>query len=110
MRGGLEQRRRLMIALGRLLLAIIRSATIIRWPRAGFRLYWRRRTRARGRHPKIDQELRALTREISAANPVWGALRIRGESSVPWRGLCKGGRKEELRMICNPQLFHRHAI
>jgi len=32
-----------------------------------------------GGHPKIDPELRALIREISVANPLWGAPRIHGE-------------------------------
>ena len=60
-------------------IAIIQPGTILRWHRAGFRLYWRWRSRARGGRPKIDQELRALIREISVANPLWGAPRIDGE-------------------------------
>ena len=60
-------------------IAIIQPGTILRWHRAGFRLYWRWRSRARGGRPKIDQELRALIREISVANPLWGAPRIHGE-------------------------------
>jgi hypothetical protein len=46
-------------------IAIIQPDTIIRWHRAGFRLYWRWRSRARGGRPKIDQELRALIRIVA---------------------------------------------
>jgi len=60
-------------------IAIIQPGTIIRWHRTGFRLYWRWRSRAHGGRPKMDRELRALIREISVANPLWGAPPIHGE-------------------------------
>jgi hypothetical protein len=60
-------------------LTIIRPETLVRWHRAGFRRYWRRKSRARGGRPQIDTDLRALIRRMSIENPLWGAPRIHGE-------------------------------
>jgi hypothetical protein len=45
-------------------LAIIRPETLVRWHRAGFRCYWRWKSRPQGGRPQIDTELRALIRRI----------------------------------------------
>jgi transposase InsO family protein len=60
-------------------LTIIRPKTLVRWHRAGFRCYWRWKSRVRGGRPKIATNLRALIRRISVENPLWGAPRIHGE-------------------------------
>jgi transposase InsO family protein len=60
-------------------LTIIRPETIVRWHRAGFRGYWRWKSRPRGGRPQIDRELRVLIRRMSVENPLWGAPRIHGE-------------------------------
>ena len=60
-------------------IAIVRPETIIRWRRAGFRSYWRWRSRNPVCRPKVSAELRRLIREMSRANPLWGAPRIHGE-------------------------------
>jgi hypothetical protein len=60
-------------------IAIVRPETIIRWHRAGFRVYWRWRSRNRTGRPKVSAELRTLIGEMSGANPLWGAPRIHGE-------------------------------
>jgi transposase InsO family protein len=60
-------------------LTIIRPETLVRWHRAGFRCYWRWKSRRRGGRPPIDTELRALIRLMSLENPFWGAPRIHGE-------------------------------
>src|SRR4029453_9363909 len=60
-------------------LVIIRPETVIRWHRAGFRVYWRWRSRSCVGRPKISAELRALIREMSQANLLWGAPRIHGK-------------------------------
>ena len=60
-------------------LAIVRPATVIKWHRAGFRLYWRWKSRPRGGRPPVPLEIRRLIREMSIANPLWGAPRIHGE-------------------------------
>jgi len=58
---------------------IIRPETLLRWHRAGFRFYWRWRSRPLGGRPPIDMELRVLIRRMSVENPLWGAPRIHGE-------------------------------
>jgi hypothetical protein len=60
-------------------LAIIRPETLVRWYRAGFRCYWRWKSRPLGGRPQIEMELRALIRQMSMENPLWGAPRIHGE-------------------------------
>ena len=59
--------------------AIVRPETVIRWHRAGFRAYWRWRSRNRVGRPKVSAELRTLIGEMSRANALWGAPRIHGE-------------------------------
>jgi hypothetical protein len=60
-------------------LAIVKPETVVKWHRAGFRLYWRWKSKARGGRPTVPLEIRKLIREISIANPLWGAPRIHGE-------------------------------
>ena len=60
-------------------LAIVKPDTIVRWHRAGFRSYWRWKSRRRGGRSIVPLETRQLIREMSIANPLWGAPRIHGE-------------------------------
>src|ERR1019366_2757335 len=60
-------------------LTIIRPETLVRWHRAGFRSYWRWKSRSLGGRPRIEADLRALIRRMSIENPLWGAPRIHGE-------------------------------
>src|SRR5713226_7525241 len=60
-------------------LAVLKPDTVIKWHRAGFRSYWRWRSRRRGGRPTVPPEIRKLIREMSIANPLWGAPRIHGE-------------------------------
>src|SRR5260370_975477 len=60
-------------------LAIVKPDTIIRWHRAGFRAYWRWKSRRRGGRPTVSPDIRKLIHEMSIANPLWGAPRIHGE-------------------------------
>jgi transposase InsO family protein len=60
-------------------LAIVRPDTVVRWHRAGFRRYWRGKSRPRWGRPGVPTEIRQLIREMSVANPLWGAPRIHGE-------------------------------
>jgi transposase InsO family protein len=60
-------------------LAIVRPDTVVRWHRAGFRLFWRWKSRRRLGRPAVPTEIRQLIREMSIANPLWGAPRIHGE-------------------------------
>jgi hypothetical protein len=49
-------------------LVIVKPETIVGWHRAGFRLYWRWRSRPSGR-PKIAEEVRVLIRRLADENP-----------------------------------------
>jgi len=60
-------------------LAIVKPETVIGWHRAGFRLYWLSESRSPGGRPKLSADIRKLIRDISLANPLWGAPRIHGE-------------------------------
>src|SRR5258708_17079102 len=60
-------------------LAIVKLETVVKWHRSGFRLYWRWKSKARGGRPTVPLEIRKLIREMSIANPLWGAPRIHGE-------------------------------
>ena len=60
-------------------LTIVQPKTLVRWHRAGFRCYWRWKSRPRGGRPQIETDLRALIRQMSIENPLWGAPRIHGE-------------------------------
>src|SRR5260370_15469628 len=60
-------------------LMIIRPETLVGWHRAGFRCYWRWKSCRRGGRPQIETELRALIRQMSTENLLWGAPRIHGE-------------------------------
>jgi transposase InsO family protein len=58
-------------------LIVVRPETLIRWHRAGFRLFWRWKSRP-GR-PRIPLELRELIRRMARENPLWGEERIANE-------------------------------
>ncbi len=58
---------------------LVQPDTILRWHRAGFRAYWRRKSRGQPGRPKIARELRDLIQRMSKQNPLWGAPRIHGE-------------------------------
>ena len=58
---------------------IVQPETLVRWHRAGFRCYWRWKSRSRGGRSQIEMDLRALIRKMSMENPLWGAPRIHGE-------------------------------
>src|SRR4030095_182079 len=60
-------------------LTIMRPETLVRWHRAGFRRYWRWKSRNLGGRPRINADLRALIRRMSVENVLWGAPHIHGE-------------------------------
>src|SRR6266850_599013 len=60
-------------------ITIVQPETLVRWHRAGFRRFWRWKSNSRGGRPRIEIELRALIRQMSTENQLWGAPRIHGE-------------------------------
>src|ERR1022692_1749602 len=62
-------------------LIVVRPETVVRWHRAGFRMYWRLISRVRvqvGRR-QTSKEVRELIFRMVVENPIWGAPRIHGE-------------------------------
>ena len=57
---------------------LVRPETAVSWHRAGFRLFWRWKSRSAGR-PKVSVEVRLLIRRLKTENPGWGAPRIHSE-------------------------------
>jgi hypothetical protein len=58
-------------------LVVVRPKTMMRWHRAGWKLFWRLKSRP-GR-PQIPQQIQALIRRIANENPLWGEERIANE-------------------------------
>ncbi len=58
-------------------LTMVRPQTVIRWHRAGWRLFWRLKSRP-GR-PIIPADLQRLIRRMASENPTWGQERIANE-------------------------------
>src|SRR6202043_580728 len=80
--------------------AIVRPETIIRWHRAGFRTYWRWRSRNRVGRPKVSAELRTLIGEMSRARRVFMVSCSNSASRSPSRrslGTCAATRGHRLR-------------
>ena len=79
-------------------LKIVRPETLMSWHRAGFRAYWRWKSRPRGGRPKTAADIRRLIREMSVANPLWAlrgytancsssaSMSDRQRSQSTWRG------------------------
>jgi putative transposase len=61
-------------------LIIIKPDNVVSWHRAGFRIFWRFRSRSKklGR-PEITAEIRSAIRKMKSENSLWGAPRIHGE-------------------------------
>jgi putative transposase len=58
-------------------LVVVKPQTLRRWHRAGWRLFWRFKSRP-GR-PPIPKEPRELIRRMAMDNPIWGEERIANE-------------------------------
>ena len=61
-------------------LVVVKPDTVVRWHRAGFRLFWRWKSHAGGPSDGgVGQETKRLIRQMAQANVGWGAPRIHGE-------------------------------
>jgi len=58
---------------------IFRPETSVGWHRSGFRRYSQWKSGRRVGRPQVQIELRALIRQMSVENPLWGAPRTHGE-------------------------------
>ena len=59
-------------------LTIVKPDPLIRWHRKGFRMFWRWKSKRRGR-PRVPAELRKLIAEMANENPTWGEERVAAE-------------------------------
>jgi hypothetical protein len=69
-------------------LVVVRPETMIRWHRAGWKLFWRLKSRP-GR-PPIPLEIQTLIRRMANENPAWGQERIANERARPHMALGPG--------------------
>jgi len=61
-------------------LIMVKPETVVGWHRAGFRLYWRFRSRwLRLGRPCIPAEVYEMVKQMAKENPTWGAPQIHGE-------------------------------
>src|SRR6266850_7313952 len=65
----------------RRVLTVVKPATLIRWHRRGFQLFWRWKSRPRGR-PRLPADLQRLIADMASANRTWGEERIASELLV----------------------------
>jgi transposase InsO family protein len=70
-------------------LSIVQPDTVIRWHRAGWRLYWRWMSHPGRGRPKVSVEARVLIRRMSQENQLWGAPRIHGELLKLGHDICE---------------------
>jgi hypothetical protein len=59
-------------------LVVVRPETLIRWHRKGFHLFWRWKSKRRGR-PGLPLELQRLILQMAEQNVTWGQERIAAE-------------------------------
>ena len=62
-------------------LVVVKPDTLVRWHRKGFRLFWRWKSRHKGR-PPVPEELKKLIVEMARANVSWGEKGIAHELLV----------------------------
>ena len=79
-------------------LSIVRPETVIRWHRAGFRLYWRWKSKSPGGRPKLPVDVRTLIRDMALRGSMvscssWASLSARLPWPSIWRGLGDHRRK-----------------
>jgi putative transposase len=60
-------------------LFLVQPETLLRWHRELFRVFWKRKSKAYSRKPRLSPETITLIKEMAANNRLWGAERIRGE-------------------------------
>ncbi len=60
-------------------LVVVTPDTVVRWHRAGWRLYWRWTSRGPAGRPRLNPEIQEQIARMTRENPPWGSERIRGE-------------------------------
>ena len=90
-------------------LVIVKPDTVVRWHRAGFRRFWRWKSRPRTPAPNVvSPETKALICQMAKANTSWGTPRIHGE--LLKLGIDIGERSVCRYMPPNPSIAAAQAI
>src|SRR6266851_2416710 len=84
-------------------LFIVQPETVLRWHRELFRWYWKHKSKAASRKPKVAEETIALIRQMAKDNRLWGAERIRGELLKLGKRVCKRTIQEYMRNVRTQQ-------
>jgi putative transposase len=84
-------------------LVIVQPETVLRWHRELFRSYWKRKSKASSRKPKVAAETITLIREMAKDNRLWGAERIRGELLKLGLRVCKRTIQKYMRTVRTQQ-------
>ncbi len=98
-------------------LVIVQPETLLRWHRELFRWYWKRKSKAPARKPKVAVETIALIRQMARENRLWGAERMRGELLKLGMHVCKRTIQKHMRTVRTQQprgqkwstFLHTHA-
>jgi putative transposase len=98
-------------------LLIVQPETLLRWHRELFRLFWKHKSKADSRQPKLSPETIALIKEMASTNRLWGAERIRGELLKLDIHVCKRTIQKYMRGVRTPcptgqswrTFLHNHA-
>jgi transposase InsO family protein len=80
----------------------VQPDTLLRWHRELFR-YWKRKSKAASRKPKVAEETIALIRQMAKENRLWGAERIRGELLKLGIHVCKRTIQKYMRHVRTQQ-------
>lgn len=89
-------------------LLIVQPDTLLRWHRLGFRLLWKRKSRANSREPRIPAETVKLITQMVQDNRLWGAERIRGELLKLDVRVCKRTIQKYMRQARRPKPSERN--
>jgi transposase InsO family protein len=75
---------------------------VLAWQRRRFREHWARLSWRQMDRPAVSQDLRALIRDISTANPRWGSPRILGELRKLGIAVAKSAVEKYRVRLCRP--------
>jgi putative transposase len=92
-----------MIRTWRQVLFIVQPETLLRWHRELFHSFWKHKSKADARQPKLSPETIALIKEMASKNRLWGAERIRGELLKLGIRVCKRTIQKYMRQVCPPR-------
>jgi hypothetical protein len=82
-------------------LLIVKPETVLRWQRAGWRVYWRWRSshKERGGRPAIPLELQALIARMAVENRLWGQKRFRQDRGQIYERVSPAGPDRDMARV-----------